>query len=112
MSVSPKWFKTPVTDEDGKEVTGLKSIIVEAEREHRGAKEIAEAFSTALPTREVLIDNETYWDTEAEAWKLWREKAESDWVKEGESRANLYTARMVEEEQAQRTPESMKETKV
>ncbi|MCJ1392334.1 hypothetical protein MMC18_005201 [Xylographa bjoerkii] len=99
ISVSPTWFKAPITDEEGNEVTGLKSLIMEAEREYKEAREVADALCSVLPTREVLIDNESYWDTEAEAWRVWRDWAEKEWVKEGESKANMYTGGLAEKQQ-------------
>jgi len=95
MSVTSTWYKSPITDEEGNQVTGLKSSIMEAEREHKAAEEVANSFRSALPTREVLIDNEHYWETEAEAWRVWRDDAEKDWVNQGESRANGYTREAV-----------------
>ena len=92
ISVSPTWFKPPVTDEQGNEVNGVKALIMEAKREQKEAKKIAEVFDSVLPAREVLIDNEKYWDIEAEAWKFWRERVEKEWVKEGEKKAEMYMA--------------------
>ncbi|MCJ1240915.1 hypothetical protein MMC14_008919 [Varicellaria rhodocarpa] len=90
ISVSPTWFKSPLFNEEGKEVTGLKALVMEVEREYKAAKEVAEAFGSALPGREMLVDDEGYWDVEAEAWKVWREGVEDEWVKEGELRASMY----------------------
>ena len=71
-------------------MTGLKALVMEVEREYKAAKEVAEAFGSALPGREMLVDDEGYWDVEAEAWKVWREGVEDEWVKEGELRASMY----------------------
>ena len=90
ISVSPKWFHSVITDDEGREVTGLKSLVMEAEREYNAAKEVAESLRSVLPTREVLIDNESYWDIEAKAWKIWREEAENEWVQKGELKADTY----------------------
>ena len=61
---------------------------MEAEREHNKAEELAISFCASLPSREALIDNESYWETEAEAWRIWRNEVEMEWVDGGESRAN------------------------
>lgn len=63
-------------DQEGRKANRLDSLVMEAEREYKEAKEVAEALHLALPTREVLIDSENYWDTEVESWRVWREGAE------------------------------------
>ena len=92
MSVSPTVLKSPTTNEQGKEATRLKALVMEVEREYKAAEKVAELFHSVLPAREVLIDNEDYWHTETEVWKVWRDGVEKEWVEEGELRANLYTA--------------------
>ncbi|MCJ1318209.1 hypothetical protein MMC15_003537 [Xylographa vitiligo] len=91
MSRTPRWFKTPMTDEYGNEVKELKSSTMDAEREHKKAEQVTSSLGSALPSREALIDNENYWETEADAWRVWRDDAETRWVNEGESSANMYT---------------------
>ncbi|MCJ1384922.1 hypothetical protein MMC17_008040 [Xylographa soralifera] len=112
MSVTPTWFKSPFTDEEGGEVTWLKSSIMDAEREHKRAEQVASSFGSALPSREVLIDNENYWETEAEAWRVWRNEAETKWVDEGESRANVYIGGAVESSGDRSIVDNMKNTSI
>ena len=96
MTVTPTWFMAHIRDDEGNQVSGLKSLIMNAKREHREAEQVAHSFGSSLPSRETLIDSESYWETEAEAWRGWRDGVENDWVNEGDSSANVHAGRAME----------------